>query len=198
MFEEMKQDILATLKEASAYEVAQLTGLSAQAVSNIRNKKAQFENLRVGNLEKLALFANQHYCDLNGVAMIKDTEWVTRRVDFAGAVLVSFNNADHTYILNAPEVDGDNKPTGFYSDIKLVGTIDDVEKRIMAKHSRIIGHYAKVVNYDSTNQDPEGRLLAKCVAHVKANQSDFFDQAGDFLPHDQIKWGELEDIKPYA
>ncbi|RKW16123.1 MAG: hypothetical protein D8B54_05955 [Catonella sp.] len=123
MFQDERIMVFDMLKFKSAYEVAKMTGLSTQAITKIKNRGARFENIRLGNFIKLVLLARQYDYDLEGVSFVTDSYGQRKRVDFRGAKVVSTDAKEHRYTVNVPVVDGNNEPTGFYTDVDLIGLV---------------------------------------------------------------------------
>lgn len=94
-------------------------------------------------------------------------------VDMDTAIIMSYDNSRKFVHYCAKEA-GSN----FYRTFDIPGTVSDLETR-----ARTCGYleafYADLVCYNSSKNDPDGRIWSKIMDYVRSHESDFFVKNGN-------------------
>lgn len=93
--------------------------------------------------------------------------------------LHAFNNEKNEIIYTAQIIEN-GELTQFWTDYKENGTIDSIEQKMNFWGNPLKAHYATMVDYDSTKNDPDKRLWKEIIKFVEENQEKYFDEFGDW------------------
>ena len=110
---------------------------------------------------------------------VKDTTNREVVVDYGDRKLMDYSNADEIITYNAEIVENGN-PTGFYTDFKEAGIIEDVEERLEKWNNAIKLAYATVVDFNASKNDSNREIWNGIVELIKRNPGFCFDENGDF------------------
>ena len=69
----------------------------------------------------------------------------------------------------------------FWTEVTEDGVVTDVEERLQTWNNVVKFWYGLKVAGNSTENDPKKKLWEQVVEYVKANQTEFFDENGDWL-----------------
>lgn len=102
-------------------------------------------------------------------------------VDMERSRLMSYDNNRKIMGYCGPIMSGLN-PGRFWTIFYLPGTVSDLETR-----ARTCGYlnafYADLVRYNSSKNDPDGRIWSRIMEYVTAHESDFFVKNGNTRVH---------------
>ncbi len=116
-----------------------------------------------------------------------------KTIDTDGQKVHAYNNKECWIEYNAKEVD-DSCEIQFYTDYREEGTVKDLETRIKVFGSRLMGAYARMVGYNSSDNDPDKKIWKKFVDYVKRNEEKFFDEYGDYKKDFLISEDEIREM----
>ena len=60
------------------------------------------------------------------------------------------------------------------------GVVDNIELRLKTWNNKILLAYASAVRFNSSENDPDGKIWDKIVKKVEENPEKVFDEYGDF------------------
>lgn len=101
------------------------------------------------------------------------------QIDEETKKLYSYSNKNRVITYSA-EIIENGKPTGFWTNYEVAGTVDSIEERLKIWNNKLLLLYASSVKFNSSKNDPNKEKYNKIVEFVKANPEKFFTKTGDF------------------
>ena len=107
--------------------------------------------------------------------------------------LYAYSNKNKEITYNAEIIDN-GKPTGFWTNYKVAGTVDSIDERLTVWNNKIMLLYASSVDFNASKNDAEKVKYNQIVNFVKENQEKFFTKTGDFRKRFLICDKEIKDL----
>lgn len=101
-------------------------------------------------------------------------------VNTAKKKLISYSNKNRKVVYSAPIVE-DGVEKDFWTNYETTGTVDDVAERLRMPMNAVLMAYAKTVDYNASENDPDRKIWNTLVEMIKEKPDYCFDENGDFL-----------------
>lgn len=100
-------------------------------------------------------------------------------IDYDKKKLYDYDNAKKEITYSAPIIENGIE-TQFWAEFKETGIVSDIEERLKKWNNGVTLIYAKMVNFDSTKNDPDRKIWKKLVEYIKSHENEIFYKNGNF------------------
>lgn len=100
-------------------------------------------------------------------------------MDVSTQKIYSYNNKEALIEYNA-EIVENGTGTGFWTNYIISGKVESIEDRINTWNGVVKSAYAATVNFNAKENDPDGKIKSGLINYIKNNETDFFDECGDW------------------
>lgn len=115
------------------------------------------------------------------------------QIDEETRKLYSYSNKNRVITYSA-EIIENGKPTGFWTNYKVAGTVDSIDERLTVWNNKIMLLYASSVDFNASKNDAEKVKYNQIVNFVTENQEKFFTKKGDFRKRFLICEKKIKDL----
>lgn len=100
-------------------------------------------------------------------------------IDYDSKKLYDYNNSKKEITYCAPIIEN-GVVTQFYAEFKETGIVTDIEERLKKWNNGVSLIYAKIVGFNSSKNDPDGKIWNKIVEYTKSHEEEIFCKNGNF------------------